>query len=137
MRPARLFVFSSVLLLVYLPLHAKSKHLIVLGKLTQTSSTNGESSGWCLQLNPVITVDGRQLSFVEIKTSHPQKLESLQDEFVQAKGTLVTRHSAGAGDMPILQLSSVHSVKYNNPDKDKPKSSLWSSVSNFFSFTPL
>ena len=134
MRAARLSTFLFVLLCVYLPLHAKSKHLIVLGKLTQAS---GDSSSWCLQLNPVIIIDGRQLSFLEIKTDHPQKLESLQDVYVQAKGTLITADSADATAVPVLKLSSVHSVKYNNPDKDKPKSSLWSSVANFFSISPI
>ena len=136
MRPARLFLVV-ILFCVYLPLHARSKHLIVLGKLTQAAAPNGDSSTWCLQLNPVITVDGRQLSFLEIKTDHPQKLELLQDAYVQAKGTLLTSDAADTSAVPILKLSSVHSVKYNNPDKEKPKSSLWSSVANFFSTSPI
>jgi len=136
MRPARLFVFV-VLFCVYLPLHARSKQLTVLGKLTQTAAASGDSFSWCLQLNPVIIVDGRQLSVLEIKTDHPQKLEPFQDAYVQAKGTLVTGDAADTSAAPILKLSSVHSVKYNNPDKDKPKSSLWSSVANFFSTSPI
>jgi len=134
MRPARLSTVLLVLLFLYLPLHARSKQLIVLGKLTQASAASGEPSTWYLQLNPVIIVGGRQLSSLEIKTPHPQRLATLQDEFVQAKGTLVTT-GADALEVPVLELSSVHSVKYNNPakDPDKPKSSLWSSITNFFS----
>ncbi|HTZ32682.1 MAG TPA: hypothetical protein VMH31_09505 [Methylomirabilota bacterium] len=134
MRPARLSTVLFALLLVYLPLHARSRQLTVLGKLTQTSAANGDSSTWFLQLNPVIIVGGRQLSSLEIKTPHPQRLASLQDEFVQAKGTLLAT-GAGALDVPVFELSSVHSVKYNNPakDQDKPKSSLWSSITAFFS----
>jgi len=136
MRPARLVLFL-ILLCVCVPLQAKPKHLTVLGKLTQATASSGGGSGWCLQLNPVITVDGRQLSFLEIQTDHPQKLESLQDAFVQAKGTLITGDTADADGVPILKLSSVHSVKYNNPYKDKPKTSLWSSVANFFWTSPI
>ena len=137
MRPTRLFLFLSILVLAYIPLHARSEHLIVLGKLTEASATDGASSSWCLQLNPVITVDGRQISVLELKTSHPQKLASLQDEFVQAKGTLINGDGSHPVDIPVLKLSSVHSVKYNNPDKEKPKTSLWSSIANFFSFSPI
>ena len=136
MRPPRLFFLFPILLLVFLPLHARPKHLIVLGKLTELSSPDAGST-WGLQLNPVITVDGRQISVLQLRTSHPQKLESLQDAFVQAKGTLIVGGADAPHDIPILQLSSLHAVKYNNPDKDKPKSSVWTSVVNFFSPSPI
>jgi len=138
MRPARFCAFILLAFCVYLPLHAKSKHLTVTGKLTQLSATGSDSdAAWALQLNPVITVDGRQISNLEIKTPHPEKLDSLQDEFVQATGTLTVAVGDASGDYPILKLSSVHSVRYNNPTKDKPKSSVWSSVVNFFALSPI
>jgi hypothetical protein len=136
MRPARPFVFAVVLLCLYLPLHARSKQLIVTGKLTELSAS-GAVPAWAIQLNPVIIVDGRQLSTLEIKTPHPAKLESLQDAFVQAKGMLITAASTGAAAVPVLELSSIHSVKYNNPDKDGAKFSFWSSLANFFSLSPI
>jgi len=136
MRPACLCASVVLSLCVYLPLHAKTKHLTVTGKLTQLATTDTDSAGaWALQLNPVITVDGRQLSNLEIETPHPQKLEPLQDEFVQATGALTIANSGSSA--PVLKLSSIHSVKYNNPDADKSKASFWSSVVNFFSFSPI
>lgn len=135
MRPTRILAFLLALLCVYLPLHARPKHLIVTGKLIEVSASSTEAVAWALQLNPVITIDGRQLSTLEIKTPRPQKLESLQDAFVQAKGTLKTDDATDAGIFPVLQLSSIHSVKYNNPDKpdkNNSKLSFWSSLSNFF-----
>jgi hypothetical protein len=133
MRPARRLAIVLALFCVYLPLHARARHLVVTGKLTQLDT----ESTWAIQLNPVITVDGHQVSFVVITTPHPQKLEPLQDEFVQATGTFSTVNTGDTGDYPVLHLSSVHSVKYNNPDKDKSKLSFWASVVNFFSPTPL
>jgi len=135
MRPARILAFLLTLLCVYLPLHARSKHLIVTGKLIEVSAA-AQPVAWAIQLNPVITIDGRQLSSLEIKTPHPQKLESLQDAFVQAKGTLITDDSTDAAIIPVFELASIHSVKYNNPDKDNSKLSFWSSLSNFF-FSPI
>jgi hypothetical protein len=135
MRPARFVVFLVFLFCIYFPLHAKSKHLIVTGKLTELAAVSGQSAGWAIRLNPVITVDGKQLSSVEIQTPHAQKLESLQEQFVQASGSLVTLSAADSADRPVLKLSSIHSVKYNNPESDKPKLSFWSSVVNFFSLS--
>jgi len=117
----------------YFPLHARARHLIVTGRLTQLDT----ESTWAIQLNPVITVDGYQVSFLVIATPNPQKLQPLQDEFVQATGTFSTVKTGDTGNCPTLRLSSVRSVKYNNPDKDKPKLSFWASVASFFSPTPL
>ena len=138
MRPGRLCAFVVLAFSVYLPLHAKSKHLTVTGKLMQIATAGSDSAnGWALQLNPVITVGGRQLSSVEIKTPHPEKLDSLQDEFVQASGTLTIVNPGSSVECPVLKLASIHSVKYNNPGDDKPKASFWSSVANFFSLSPI
>ena len=127
-------VFLSFCASTLLPAH--SRRITVTGKLTQLASTGSDSEGaWALQLNPVITVDGRQLSNLEIRTPHRQKLEPLQDEFVQATGILTITNSGSSA--PVLKLSSVHSVKYNNPDADKSKASFWSSVVNFFSLSPI
>lgn len=138
MRPARLCAFVAFALCLYLPLHAKSRHLTVTGKLMQVAIAGSDSaSGWTLQLNPVITLDGRQLGSLEIKTPHPQKLDPLQDEFVQASGTLTIINAGSSSECPVLKLASIHSVKYNNPGDDKPKASFWSSVANFFSLSPI
>jgi hypothetical protein len=137
MRPARPLVFAFLLLCVYLPLHAKSKHLIVTGKLIEVSSGGVDPVAWAIQLNPVITIAGRQLSALEIKTPHPEKLEPLQDEFVQAKGTLTSINGIDSADRPVLELSSIHAVKYNHPGKDHTKLSLWTSLADFFSFSSI
>jgi hypothetical protein len=137
MRPARFCAFLVLSVCVYLPVHAKPKRLTVTGKLMQLPATSSDSAGWALQLNPVITVDGRQLSNLEIETPHPQKLESLQDEFVQASGSLSITIAESSGERPILKLSSIRTVKYNNPDSEKPKASFWSSLINFFSLSPI
>jgi len=137
MRPARFCAFLVLSLCVCLPLHAKSRQLTVTGKLMQLTANSSDSASWALQLNPVITVEGRQLSNLEIKTPHPQKLQSLQDEFVQASGSLSITITESSGERPILKLSSIRTVKYNHPDSEKPKASFWSSLVNFFSLSPI
>jgi uncharacterized protein involved in outer membrane biogenesis len=137
MRPAGTLGFALLLLSLCLPLHAKSKHLTVTGKLTHGMTVGAESTGWSIQLNPVITVDGRQLSSLEIETSHAGKLQSLQDRFVEASGTLVILTGVETGDRPVLHLSSIHTVKTNNPEAEKSKLSFWSAVLSFFSLSPI
>jgi hypothetical protein len=134
MRP---LVFAFFLLSVYPPLQGKSKHLIVTGTLMEVSSGGADPCAWAIQLNPVITVAGRQLSSLEIKTSHLEKLKSRQDEFVQAVGTLTAIKGLDSGDRPALELSSIHTVKYRNPGKDHSKLSFWASLANFFSLSSI
>jgi len=135
--PARPLVLIFFLLCVYLPLHGRSRHLIVTGKLIEVSSGGADPVAWAIQLNPVITIAGRQLSALEIKTAHPEKLEPLQDEFVQAKGTLSTIDGSDSADCPVLELSSIHSVKSNHPDKDHSKLCFWTSLAKSFSFSSI
>ena len=137
MRPGRTLGFAFLLLSLCLPLQAKSKHLTVTGKLTHAMAIGAESTGWSLQLNPVITVDGHQLSSLEIETAHADKLQSLQDRFVEASGTLVILTGVETGDRPVLHLSSIHSVKSNNPESEKSKISFWSALLNFFFLSPI
>jgi hypothetical protein len=136
MRPARLFVIALVVLCLFLPLAAKSNKLIVTGTLEQVMAIGGESTGWAIQLNPVIIVGGRQISSLELKSPDTHKLASLREKFVQAKGTLTTVQGVETGDRPVLELSSIHVVKTNNPQNDKNKLSFWDSVANFFSLSP-
>jgi len=131
--PARPLVLVFLLLCVYPPLHARSKHLIVTGKLIEVPSGGADPVAWAIQLNPVITMAGRQLSALEIKTPHPEKLEPLRDEFVQAKGILTPINGFDSADPPVLELSSIHSVKSNHADKDHCKLCFWTSLANFFS----
>jgi hypothetical protein len=114
MRPARIVVcFVLLLFCVSTVLPARSRRITVTGKLTRALEIGADSSGWSLNLNPVLEFDGRQFSAVDVHCSHPQKLENLDEEFVRATGTLT--YSTGPGpdsaQRPVLALSSIKEIK--------------------------
>lgn len=111
MRLARLTVFVFVFFCLSTLLPAHSRRITVTGKLTRTENISEETSGWSINLNPVLEFDGQQFSLVEVKYSHPHKLENLDDEFVRATGTLIYTTGPDTGRCPVLALSSIKEVK--------------------------
>jgi len=89
----------------------KSKTLTVLGTLTDEVADDTEGDSWSLQLNPVIMVDGWQISSLEIKSSDKHKLESLADKFVQARGKLTLVTGVEIAEQPVFELWSIKEHK--------------------------
>jgi hypothetical protein len=104
------------------PQPAKFEKLTVMGKLTRVMAIGAETSGWTIDLNPVLTVNGKQVSSLEVKYSNIKKLEALENKKVQAKGRLSNAVGVETGERPILTLSSIKEIKEkpakDNPDKD-------------------
>ena len=88
----------------------KPKRLTVLGTLTDDLVLGDEASGWTIQLNPVIIVDGKLISSIQVKSSNKLRLESLEDKFVQATGKLMIFPGINAS-RPIFELSSIKEHK--------------------------
>jgi hypothetical protein len=95
----------------------KSKRLSVTGTLTDVTVDAG-SDGWCIQLNPVIMVYGTQISTLEIKSSKPHRLASLEDKFVEASGKL-TFVDDGPRKLPVFELSSIREHKSKEPREER------------------
>jgi len=95
----------------------RSRRLTVLGTLTGEMAIGGKRADWCIQLNPVIMLDGTQISSLEIKSTDTQKLLSLEDKFVQAKGTLTFVSGGAIVQRPVFELSSIkeHKSKGTKP----------------------
>jgi len=108
--------FIFLVLFSSFPVIGKSKKLTVLGTLTEEKVIDSKTAGWTIQLNPVIMVDGQQITWLEIKSSNPEKLEPLEDKFVQATGTLSFISSTDAGECPVLELSSIKERKAKNSE---------------------
>jgi hypothetical protein len=109
------FIFLGFVL--SFPLDGKSKKLTVLGTLiTEEKVIDSNTAGWTIQLNPVIMVDGQQITWLEVKSTNPEKLEPLEDKFVQATGTLSFISSTDAGACPVLELSSIKERKAKNTE---------------------
>jgi hypothetical protein len=89
----------------------KSKTLTVLGTLTDEMPVGANVDIWSLQLNPVIMVDGRQISSLEVKSSDNHKLEALADKFVQARGRLTLVTGVENAEPPVFELWSIKEHK--------------------------
>lgn len=87
-----------------------SKKLTVLGTLTEEMHADANLT-WCIQLNPVLMVHGRQISSLEIKSPDTRKLTSLEDKFVQAKGKLAFSFGIETVQGPVFELSSIKEHK--------------------------
>lgn len=88
----------------------KSKKLTVLGTLTEEMDADADPA-WCIQLNPVIMVHGKQISSLQIKSPDTRKLSSLEDKFVQAKGKLTFSFGIETVQSPVFELSSIKEHK--------------------------
>jgi hypothetical protein len=104
-------VLLAALSLPASPLTFKSKRLTVLGTLTDDMTLGTQNSGWTIQLNPVIIVDGKLISSIQVKSSHSRQLESLEDKFVQAKGKLTVISGLDSSQRPVFELSSIKEHK--------------------------
>jgi hypothetical protein len=93
---------------------AQSDKLIVTGKLTRIMAIGGETSGWAIELDPALTVNGNQVTSIEIQYANTGKLEALANKTVKAAGKLSNAAGVETGHRPILTLSSI------KPTKPKP-----------------
>jgi len=89
----------------------RSRRLTVLGTLTGEMAIGGKRGDWYIQLNPVIMLDGTQISSLEIKSPDTQRLASLEDKFVQAKGKLTFVSGGQTAQRPVFELSSIKEHK--------------------------
>jgi hypothetical protein len=124
MRLARRSTCLAFLLLCAVPNPCqpdKSDKLTVMGKLSRVMAIGAETSGWAIDLNPVLTVNGKQVSSLEVKSSNPKKLEALENKKVKATGTLSNAVGVETGERPVLTLTSIKEIKERaakDPDKD-------------------
>jgi hypothetical protein len=93
----------------------KSDKLSVTGKLTRVMAIGAETSGWAVELNPPFSVNGKQVSSIEIVAADTKKLESLENKVVKATGTLSNASGVETGERPVLNVSSIKAAKHKMP----------------------
>lgn len=106
MRP---LIIALLLFAVSTP--AQSDKLTVTGKLTRVMAIGAETSGWAIELDPALTVNGNQVTSIEIQYSNAQKLEALANKTVKATGKLSNAVGVETGQRPILTVSSIKPTK--------------------------
>ena len=115
MRLVRCSALCILMLLACVPLHAQAKTLTVTGKLTRVMAIGAETSGWSIELTTPISLDGKEVHSLEVQYSDSQKLESLKDHWVKAKGKLATATGVETGPRTTLQLALIKAIKEPKP----------------------
>jgi hypothetical protein len=114
MRYLRLLIIASLLVSscwVWSEEATSAKPIKITGKLSRVMAIGGESTGWTVDLEPKITVDGKSLQAVEIDYANTEKLQKLDNKMVVAKGTLTAIHTPERGDRQVLKVSSIKETK--------------------------
>jgi heat shock protein HslJ len=78
----------------------------VTGKLVRVMGIGAESTGWAIELESEISIDGKQVNSIEL-SGVTKKAEKLANERVKVIGKLSHRHGVERGDWPILEVSSI------------------------------
>ncbi len=112
MRIARLSI-SLILALVSITLQAQSPEqpITLVGKLVRAMAIGGESTGWTLELDSATTIDGKQVTSIQVRYRKAGKLEKLQNQHVTATGTLTHQQGVETGVQPVLNVSSIKEAK--------------------------
>jgi hypothetical protein len=89
----------------------QTQKMTVTGKLTHVMAIGGESTGWAIELESGVTVDRKQVNFIEVSYADTKKLEALENKLVKATGRLSHRQGVETGERTVLDISSVKEVK--------------------------
>ena len=112
MRIARLGIVPAlVFFCTCVDTFSQEQKMTVTGKLIRLMAIGGESTGWAIQLDSELNVDGKQVDTLEVASGETGKLETLQDKRVRAVGKLSHRNGVETGRRSVLEISSIKEVK--------------------------
>jgi heat shock protein HslJ len=90
---------------------ARAQKITVTGSLGRTMAIGGESTGWAIQLEPGINLDGHRVDAIEVAYPDSRKLEQLENKRVRATGVLSHRQGVETGARAVLVVSLIREVK--------------------------
>jgi hypothetical protein len=102
--------FSLALLCVCPQAQTEVQKVTVTGKLTRVMAIGGESTGWAIEVDPGVTIDGKELHSVEVSYRKTAKLEKLENKRVAVTGKVVHRKGVETGDRMVLEATSIKEV---------------------------
>lgn len=78
----------------------------VRGKIISVMAIGGETTGWAIELEKPLEVEGKQLRQIEIDGDR-SRWPSLEGKTVEARGKIAFRQGIERGRYPILQVESL------------------------------
>jgi heat shock protein HslJ len=102
-------VITLVLVMSCICLHAQTptSKITVTGKLNRVMAIGAESTGWAIQLESNISIDGKSMDSIQVSDSKSGRLDSLENKRVRATGKIGHRIGVETGSQPLLQISSI------------------------------
>jgi len=99
MRIARL-VTGMIVALACVSLHtqAPKEEITVTGKLVRAMAIGGESTGWVIELDPAVTIGGKELHSIQVSYGETARLEEEANKRVRATGKLGQRSGVETGE---------------------------------------
>lgn len=80
--------------------------ITVSGTLVRVSGIGGETTGWAIQLDSQIKVQGEQLNSIEVSGGR-SAFAKLENKHVEATGKVSLRHGVMRREWPVLEVSSI------------------------------
>lgn len=80
--------------------------ITVSGTLVRVAGIGGETTGWAIQLDSQIEVQGEQLNSIEVSGDRSE-FAMLENKHVEATGKIAARHGVTRGEWPVLEVSSI------------------------------
>jgi hypothetical protein len=89
--------------------------IAVTGKLVRAMAIGGESTGWILELESAVTIDGKPVNSIQVSYRKTEKLEKLENARVRVTGQITHRHGVETGEQLVLDVSSIKETKATAP----------------------
>ena len=94
----------------------KPKPIVVTGTLNRMMAIGAESTGWAIEMDSPMDIEGKQVHTLEIMYGKMENMEKWEHQRVTAKGTLDHMQGVETGSRLVLHVATM------KPAKDKPKS---------------
>jgi hypothetical protein len=96
-----------VLFCVCLQAATQELKMTVTGTLVRVGAIGGESTGWAIQFDSEINIDGKHAISIEVDYPQTKKLDELENKRVKATGKLSRRYGVEMGERSVLDISSI------------------------------
>jgi heat shock protein HslJ len=111
----------AVLFMICSTATPQDKKLTVRGKLTRVMAIGGETTGWSIQMDSAIEVEGRKIDSIEVASADPAKLQSLNNKRVEATGTVSRIRGVEIRERIVLKLTDIKPLGTSTTTGRQPK----------------
>jgi hypothetical protein len=88
---------------------ANDERVTVRGLLVRVVAIGGETTGWALQLEAPLKLEGQTVRELEVN-SRPERWAGSEDKWVEARGRITWRRGVERGRWPVLEIESLREL---------------------------